>query len=69
MVFSSISPTRSSKNIANVVYGVAAQTLILLKRALKMQHGRAVLTQKSLQAIPENRSTLKLTLHSQCTHQ
>jgi hypothetical protein len=43
MVFSSISPARSSKNIANVVYGVAAQTLILLK----MQHGRAVLTQKA----------------------
>jgi hypothetical protein len=47
MVFSSISPARSSENIANVVYGVAAQTLILLKRALKMQHGRAVLTQKA----------------------
>jgi hypothetical protein len=47
MVFSSISSARSSKNIANVVYGVAAQTLILLKRALKMQHGRAVLTQKA----------------------
>jgi hypothetical protein len=47
MVFSSISPARSSKNIANVVYGVAAQTLILLKRALKMQHGRGVLTQKA----------------------
>jgi hypothetical protein len=24
---------------------------------------------KSRQAIPENRGTLKLTLHSQCTHQ
>src|SRR5260221_7020607 len=67
MLFSSISPARSSENIANVVYGVAAQTLILLKRALKMQHGRTVLTQKSWQAIPENRGSLKLTLHSQCT--
>jgi len=47
MVFSSISPARSSGNIANVVYGVAVQTLILLKRALKMQHGRVVLTQKA----------------------
>src|SRR5260221_5752482 len=32
-----------------------------------MQHGRTVLTQKSWQAIPENRGSLKLTLHSQCT--
>jgi hypothetical protein len=46
MMFSSISRARFSENIANVVYGVAAQTLILLKPALKMQHGRAVLTQK-----------------------
>jgi hypothetical protein len=46
MVFSSISPARSSKNIAKVVHGVAAQTLILLKRALKNTTWRAVLTQK-----------------------
>jgi hypothetical protein len=69
MVFSSISPARSSENIANVVYGVAAQTLILLKRALKMQHGAPRFDAKSWQAIPENRGTLKQTLHSQCTHQ
>jgi hypothetical protein len=69
MVFSSISPARSSENIANVVYGVAAQTLILLKRALKNATWARRFHAKSWQAIPENRGTLKLTLHSQCTHQ
>jgi hypothetical protein len=69
MVFSSISPARSGENIANAVYGVAAQTLILIETCFENATWARRFDAKSWQAIPENRGTLKLTLHSQCTHQ
>jgi hypothetical protein len=65
MVFSSISPARSSKNIANGCVWGSGANLNFIGNATWARRVDA----KSLQAIPENRSTLKLTLHSQCTHQ